>query len=581
MKYKALGKFKFNTISRSFLHEVTNRIKNNVILHKSPLNIDSYYLENLKPENLYFDKRYNIWDSIQEASQIQKKMWKLSSMETITDKKLMKELKIAPFSFNHIRESGLENTFGIPFLSTIEIMHNEGNVLQHQETYEPETFNQMSFSGSKHQEILETLIKNYKGLKNYSEEELQIYNEAMRYYQDSKTFQMYLSDYEDEEITSEHFYYFKTATLDSFIREWIVSPLLIKYEQISKKFNQTLIRDFKLDKAFEFMRKVYFMESGKDLSLFWNQLFEKLDAYNKCDDENEINGILQECLRDMTTDDNSDMINSLEVFFPENLVIPKYVITEVSALDHLSISFQTEWPLNIIFDSKIMEDYNQWFRFLLKIQRVVYILSKKDLWKHTYEDLNSGIKRSDDEDDDETEIKNLIETNSKLYNSQQHQFFLFQRELLHFAKNLETFIKTRVLVHWATEFEKNLINVENMDMLIRFHREFINKVMDLWMLKQSTQQLRDTMLNVLNNAIQLREWYKEFSQLDLVSEKLPEKLVLIQKEFSRLIESHKIWMRFITGFMEKNTQNKLINHLDDAYCRLNFNYFYSNSRNLI
>ena len=120
-----------------------------------------------------------------------------------------------------------------------------------------------------------------------------------------------------------------------------------------------------------------------------------------------------------------------------------------------------------------------------------------------------------------------------------------------------------------------------MDMLIRLHREFLNKVLDLWMLKQTSQQLRETILNVLNNAIQLREWFKEFSQLDLASESLAEKVVFIKKEFSRLKENHKIWMRFITGFMEKKTQNNLMNHLDDAYCRLNFNYYYSNSKNML
>lgn len=102
------------------------------------------------------------------------------------------------------------------------------------------------------------------------------------------------------------------------------------------------------------------------------------------------------------------------------------------------------------------------------------------MWKHTHEDLNFEHRKAEgEEDEEEIEIKNLIKSNSRIYNSQQHQFFLFQRELLHFAKNLETFIKTRVLIHCATEFEKNLVNVENMDMLIRLHREFLNKVLDL------------------------------------------------------------------------------------------------------
>lgn len=278
----------------------------------------------------------------------------------------------------------------------------------------------------------------------------------------------------------------------------------------------------------------------------------------------------------MMTEENQDMVNSLEVTFPENLVIPKYLITEINALDHVSVTFSTEWPLNIIFDSKTMDQYNQIFRFLLKIQRAIYILSKKDLWTHTYEDLHSQRRRNrEEETEEEADMLDLIESNSKRFNACQHQFFLFQRELLHFAKNLETFIKTRVLLHCTTEFERNLAKVQNMEMLIRFHTGFLDKVLDLCLLKPSNQQLRETILNVLNNAIQLRECYKEFSKLDLNSEQMKVDAQIVMKEFSRLKENHKICMRFVTGFMEKQTKINLMSHLDDAYCRLNFNYFYS------
>jgi hypothetical protein len=101
------------------------------------------------------------------------------------------------------------------------------------------------------------------------------------------------------------------------------------------------------------------MESGKDMSLFCNMLFDKLDSYNKCDDENEISGILQDSLKDMMTDDNADMINSLDISFPDDLVIPKYLITEINALDHVNISFINIWPLSVIFDAKMMGEYNQ------------------------------------------------------------------------------------------------------------------------------------------------------------------------------------------------------------------------------
>jgi hypothetical protein len=267
---------------------------------------------------------------------------------------------------------------------------------------------------------------------------------------------------------------------------------------------------------------------------------------------------------------------NFDVVFPDNLVIPNYMVTEINALDHLSITFSTEWPLSVIFDSKIMDEYNQIFKFLIKIQRVVYILSKKDLWRHSNKDLHPRKINKEDEDEDESDLRDLIDANSRTYNAYQHQFLLFQRELLHFAKNLETFIKTRVLLHCTSEFERNLAKVENMDTLIRFHNGFVGKVLDLCLLQQSSQQLRDTILNVLNNAIQLRECFKQFSKLDLHSERMKIDAHNIMKDYMKLCENHKICMRFITAFMERQkTKSNLLSHLDDAYCRLNFNYFYS------
>lgn len=71
-------------------------------------------------------------------------------------------------------------------------------------------------------------------------------------------------------------------------------PLKKKYDEIGEKFNRTLVRDFKVDESFKIVRKVYFMECGKDMGTFCQALFERLDLYDKCDDEVEIAGLLQE-----------------------------------------------------------------------------------------------------------------------------------------------------------------------------------------------------------------------------------------------------------------------------------------------
>ena len=197
--------------------EIMKRIKDNLILQKSPLNLDSYELDDLKPEVMYLDRRYNVNQNLEEASQIQKKLWKLSSLETITERGIAKELKDAPFSYNLIRQTDLDNTFGIPLLCTSEITPNEGNIMAKQQTYNAAVTNQMSYANSEHQDKLEKLISSYKDLKNFTEDELLIYNGTMRCYQDNLTFSHYLSH--DATSSNSHYFYFKTGTLDSFIEE--------------------------------------------------------------------------------------------------------------------------------------------------------------------------------------------------------------------------------------------------------------------------------------------------------------------------------------------------------------------------
>ncbi|CAI2367015.1 unnamed protein product [Moneuplotes crassus] len=535
-----------------FLTLVTKRIKKNIILRKSPLNLDEYTFEDLPPETLYYDKKYNIQDRLQQASQMQNRCVKLSSMETIIDRQLVSELKKAPFAFNVTRESGLENNFGIPSFSTIEMINEEGSMIPLQETYSSALVNQMSYGSSQHQQRLEKMINDYKGLKNYSEEELSVYKGAMQYYQDDMTFEKYLDSPSLETSEEDHYFYFKTSTLDSFLRECIIVPLKEKYDEVGKKFNKTVIKDFKLDETFKFIRQIYFMESGKDMALFSSTLFEKLDEYSKCDNENEINGILQESLRDLITDENADLVNSLEVEFPEDLVIPKYLTTQIQALDHINITFTTNSLLEQIFDSKSFTEYNKCLNFLLKIQRCVHLLSKSDLWRHPPAASTSGSRTS-------------------RYFKLQHKLLIFQRELLHFSKTLETYLKSQIH-YYSTTFTTTLPKIQTLPALQALHRNFLSKILTLTLLGPDQGKLHSTILNVLNNGVTLREIWKRFaSNYDLDDLEALEGLQKVNREFESLKENHRICMRFVVGVLGKSG-------MGDVLCRMDFNGFYEPGR---
>ena len=72
-----------------------------------------------------------------------------------------------------------------------------------------------------------------------------------------------------------------------------------------------------------------------------------------------VNSIFQESIKDIANDNYANLISELEIVFPENLMIPQYKVTDITALDHISINFTAVWPLNMIFDQNIIQMYNQ------------------------------------------------------------------------------------------------------------------------------------------------------------------------------------------------------------------------------
>lgn len=50
-------------------------------------------------------------------------------------------------------------------------------------------------------------------------------------------------------------------------------------------------------------------------------------------------------------------------------------LQSVDLLNCLSLTYQVEWPLNIIFTDKVLQKYNKIFQYLLKLRRVQWVLN--------------------------------------------------------------------------------------------------------------------------------------------------------------------------------------------------------------
>ena len=89
-----------------------------------------------------------------------------------------------------------------------------------------------------------------------------------------------------------------------------------------------------------------------------------------------LNGTFQDAFKSLF-DKTPSVIERMQIIFPgdfsKELLAPA---TSLSALDHVSIFYQSEWPLEIILDhDTILTHYNSVFRFLLKIKRANYVLA--------------------------------------------------------------------------------------------------------------------------------------------------------------------------------------------------------------
>jgi hypothetical protein len=45
----------------------------------------------------------------------------------------------------------------------------------------------------------------------------------------------------------------------------------------------------------------------------------------------------------------------------------------LKALDFIEVRLDCEWPLEILFDENTQKQYNEIFRFLMKVKRAIYL----------------------------------------------------------------------------------------------------------------------------------------------------------------------------------------------------------------
>ncbi|KAI3995192.1 hypothetical protein MKX01_031994 [Papaver californicum] len=181
------------------------------------------------------------------------------------------------------------------------------------------------------------------------------------------------------------------------MQECLIVYIKKQVDYVGKHILLQLMNGWRLMDELGVLRAIFLLGSGDLLQQFLIVLFDKLDKGEYWDDEFELNGVLQESIRNsadgmllsapdslvvsITKQDaaDGDEKNTNFSIAPNNLK-GRNQLFGIDALDMLSFSYKVSWPLELIANSEAIKKYNQVMGFLLKVKRAKFVLDKARRW---------------------------------------------------------------------------------------------------------------------------------------------------------------------------------------------------------
>lgn len=257
----------------------------------------------------------------------------------------------------------------------------------------------------------------------------------------------------------------KTAGLAPLARnvvdDAILSPLAESFKATGESFTKYVNGDWRLKMHLEEWQSIYLMLNGHAIQTFLVFLLERIASDSPLDlfeNLHEWNNSLRECIgvkKDIAN--NFSFIDKAKAGKGKAYKgAVKNRQTNILLTERIFLKYTSEFPLNIVMCEEAEEKYNRIFQWLLKIKRAGNALQNLKEWRQLSADLPSLS-----------------------YNRLVHQFQLFEREVGHFTKVLESFVYTRAVVPHATAVVAEMLQAKDFDSLVSHHLKRLQKIIDI------------------------------------------------------------------------------------------------------
>ena len=411
-------------------------------------------------------------------------------------------------------------------------------------------------------------------LRNYCQEKFNLYNlnEILKNIIDNKNSIISNNDIKEEEkqkFLSEieslnDCYEFINYIFDNLNNEKIMNISFIKiinnnidivHSLINEKIIKIIFSKFKFNSNLESINKYLLLGQGDMMQTLIESLYEELDKPSKSIIKHNLESYLNTSIKASNSD-----IKDAENIKKLNIILLDAAPGDVG-WDVFCLEYNVELPLKVIFNNKLLKEYQKLFLFFWKIKRIKFGQINIVWNKIKNINLNSNKIKN------KSFLKKLVKTS-----------IFFNQEIVHFITNLHNYFALEVLETQYKKLKIELTQVKNLNELINKHKIFVENIKKQCLLDENNRTLVIKLSEIFDiifkfkkvfdvlysyiNEINFENSYN-FSRIKNIEEYLKQIDGLYIEYKAKLIEFIKI-----IDLLGKNNIKYLSMKLD-------FNYYYS------
>ncbi|KAM7266457.1 hypothetical protein ACFE04_004354 [Oxalis oulophora] len=389
-----------------------------------------------------------------------------------------------------------------------------------------------------------------------------------------------LPSFQDDLRMSELLPFQKNSTLPSKVLSWLQSvepratlhvvlmqeclTVYIKkqVEWVGKLILAKLMNEWRLMDELAVLRAIYLLGSGDLLQHFLSVVFSKLGKRESCDDDFELNTLLQESIRNSADGnllsapdtlvvsiskahgfDGEDQTSSAPL--PSTPRKNRVLSFGIDGLDSLKFTYRVSWPLELIANAEAIKKYNQVMGFLLKVKRAKYVLDKARMWMWKCKGTGTGNRK---------------------------HHWLVEQKLLHFVDAFHQYVMDKVYHNAWLVLCEGMEKARSLDEVLEVHEAYLLSIQrQCFVVPDKLWALIATRINtILSLALDFYSIQQTLSSGVVVSSikaRCETELNRIDKQFDDCIA-------FLLRVLSFKLNVGNFPHLADLVARINYNHFY-------